>query len=84
MTLGDSVLAVADAWGQYVFKIRTGTYSITGSCEGYESVTQTVTVEPNGRHYVNFFLPRKNRTSRRIFSIRRRIETAQTRVEVHP
>jgi hypothetical protein len=60
VTLRDSVLASADAWGQYVFKIRTGTYSITGSCDGYESVTQTVVVEPKGRHYVNFFLSRKN------------------------
>ena len=60
VTLGDSVLAVADAWGQYVIKIRTGVYRITGSCEGYESVTRTVTVEPDGRHYMNFFLPRKN------------------------
>jgi hypothetical protein len=60
VSLGDSVLAAADAWGQYVFKIRTGAYSLTGSCEGYESVTQTVNVEPNGRHYVNFFLPVKN------------------------
>ena len=60
VTLGDSVLAIADAWGQYVIKIRTGVYRITGSCEGYESVTRTVTVEPDGRHYMNFFLPRKN------------------------
>ncbi len=60
VALGDSVLAEADAWGQYVFKIRTGTYRITGSCEGYESVTRTVTVEPDGRHYMNFFLPRIN------------------------
>jgi hypothetical protein len=60
VTLGDSMLAAADAWGQYVFKIRTGTYRFTGSCEGYESVTRTIIVEPNGRHYVNFFLPRKN------------------------
>ena len=59
VTLGDSLLAAADGWGQYVFKIRTGTYAITGSCEEYESVTQFVTVEPNGRQYVNFFLPRK-------------------------
>jgi hypothetical protein len=58
--LGDSLLDVADGWGQYNFKIRTGTYSLTGSCDGYESVTQTVIVEPNGRHYVNFFLPVKN------------------------
>jgi hypothetical protein len=58
--LGDSLLAVADGWGQYTFKIRTGTYSLTGSCEGYENVTQTVRVEPNGRHYVNFFLPVKH------------------------
>jgi hypothetical protein len=56
--LGDSLLATADWWGQYWFKIRTGTYAITGSCEGYESVTQIITVEPNGRLYVNFFMPR--------------------------
>jgi hypothetical protein len=60
VSLGDSVLAEADAWGQYVFKIRTGAYGLTGSCDGFESVTQTVIVEPNGRHYVNFFLPVKN------------------------
>jgi hypothetical protein len=59
VTLGDSLLASADGWGVYYFKIRTGTYSITGSCDGYESVTQVVHVEPNGRQYVNFFLPRK-------------------------
>ena len=56
ITLGDSLLDTADAWGQYYFQIRAGTYPVTGSCEGYESVTQIVTVEPNGRQYVNFFL----------------------------
>jgi hypothetical protein len=58
VVLGDSLLVTADAWGQYYFKIRTGTYSITGTCDGYESVTQIVSVEPNGRQYANFFLPR--------------------------
>lgn len=56
--LGDQLLAYSDGFGQYWFEIQCGTYPITGSCEGYESVTHTVTVSTDEPVYVNFILPR--------------------------
>jgi hypothetical protein len=58
--LGDSLLAVSDAWGQFWFKIPCGTRPIKGSCEGYYDAAQVVKVLPNTHHYVNFFLIRIN------------------------
>ena len=57
--LGDSLLAIADAWGQYWFKIQCGTYRITGSCDGYNDASRVIKVLPDTRVYVNFFLTRK-------------------------
>ncbi len=57
--LGDSLLVTADAWGQYWFKIQSGTYRITGSCDGYYDVARIIRVLPNSRNYINFFLTRK-------------------------
>jgi hypothetical protein len=58
--LGDSLVAFADAWGQYAFKIQCGTYPLRGSCEGYEDAVLTIKVLPDVRNYANFFLKRKN------------------------
>ncbi|MBN2001624.1 hypothetical protein JW935_29050 [candidate division KSB1 bacterium] len=57
--LGDSVLTIADAWGQYWFTIPSGTYPLTGSCDGYKNVTQVFRVEADSRNYLNFILPRQ-------------------------
>jgi hypothetical protein len=58
--LGDSLVALADAWGQYAFKIQCGTYPLTGSCEGYGDAVRVIKVLPDVRNYANFFLKRKN------------------------
>ena len=55
----DSTLTTSDAWGQYGIIIDSGTYSLTGSCEGYESITHVVNVLPDSIIYVNFILPRQ-------------------------
>jgi hypothetical protein len=59
VTLGDSMLAMADGFGQFWFRIRPGTYTLTGRCEGYESLTKTVNLFPGDQNYVVFFLPRQ-------------------------
>jgi len=56
--LGDLLVAYADGFGQYWTRIQCGTYPLTGSCEGYESVTHTVTISPDEPVYLNFILPR--------------------------
>ncbi len=57
--LGDSLLEIADVWGQYWFRIQCGTYPIKASCEGYHDTTQVIKVLPDQNIYVNFFLRRK-------------------------
>ena len=60
--LGDSLLAYSDAFGQFWLEIQCGTYPITGSCEGYFDKSRVITVLPDTRHYLNFFLFRKDST----------------------
>ena len=61
VTLGDQWLAYDDGFGQYWFKIQAGTYPITGSSEGegYLSQTRVITVLPDDRVYLNFYLNRE-------------------------
>ncbi len=56
--LGDDLLGISDAWGQYGFNIQCGTYCFTGKCEGYKSKTHIVTILPDTKIYLNFFLER--------------------------
>jgi hypothetical protein len=56
--LGDDLLGISDAWGQYGFYIQCGTYCFTGKCEGYKSKTHIVTILPDTKFYLNFFLER--------------------------
>jgi hypothetical protein len=57
--LGDSLLAKADNWGQYSFKLQCGTYPITATCEGYNNIDTVITVIPDERIYLNFFMHRQ-------------------------
>jgi hypothetical protein len=56
--LGDDLLGISDAWGQYGFIIQCGTYCFTGKCEDYKSKTHIVTILPDTKIYLNFFLER--------------------------
>ena len=56
--LGDDLLGISDAFGQYGFYIQCGTYCFTGRCEGYKSKTHIVTILPDTKTYLNFFLDR--------------------------
>jgi hypothetical protein len=56
--LGDDLLDISDAWGQYGFYIQCGTYCFTGKCEGYKSKTHIATILPDTKIYLNFFLER--------------------------
>lgn len=58
VSIGDSIWAYTDGWAQFRIILPAGTHILTGSCDGYQSVTRTVTVEADTRHYVNFLLPR--------------------------
>jgi len=62
--LGDDSLIRADNWGQYAIQIQCGTYPFTAICNEYQTVTGVVRVvpegHPDGRAYLNFFLPRDN------------------------
>lgn len=55
----DSILAVSDGYGQYYFQIQCGTYVITGTCDGYNSVSKTIKVLPDSSIYANFYLEKK-------------------------
>jgi hypothetical protein len=57
--LGDSILALADDFGQFWFEIQSGTYPIKASCEGYHSDTQVIRVLSGERQYATFFMVRK-------------------------
>ncbi len=55
----DTILTVSDGYGQYYFKIQSGTYLLTGSCDGYADTSREIKVLPGSSNYVNFFLRKK-------------------------
>lgn len=57
--LGNDSLGHADAWGQYAFVIQCGTYSFTGTCDGYKSTNHVVTIVEDTKTYLNFLLERE-------------------------
>jgi hypothetical protein len=57
--LDDSVIAVSDAFAQYLFTIQSGTYLVTGTCDGYNDTTRIIKVLPGSKNYINFFLRKK-------------------------
>jgi len=57
--LGDDSIGFSDAFGQYAFVIQSGTYSFTGTCDGYKSKTHVVTILPDTKTYLNFLLERE-------------------------
>jgi hypothetical protein len=59
VSIGDSIITVSDGFGQYYFKIQCGTYTVTGTCEGYVSSSKVIRVLPDSKIYVNFNLERK-------------------------
>ncbi len=59
VSMGDTSLTTSDYWGQYGVYIPSGTYPLTGSCEGYENVMCVVNIQPDSRNYINFILPRE-------------------------
>ena len=56
--LGEDLLGKSDAFGQYAFKIQSGTYCFKGKCEGYVSKTHIVKILPDTKFYLNFVLER--------------------------
>jgi hypothetical protein len=56
VSLEDSVITVADAFGQYYMKMQCGTYLITGACEGYKSYSKIIKVLKDTKTYMNFYL----------------------------
>ena len=56
VSLGDSIIAVSDGFGQYWFQIQSGTYQVIGACDGYLSSSRVIKVLPGSNNYVNFFL----------------------------
>jgi hypothetical protein len=58
VSLGDSVVALSDGFGQFWFRIPCGAHRLKGSCEGYRSVTRVVKVRSDRTPYVTFLLPR--------------------------
>lgn len=59
VSLDDSIIAVSDAWGQYWFKIQSGTYVIKGACEGYANASQVIILLPGSKIYANICLEKK-------------------------
>jgi hypothetical protein len=54
--LGDSLITIADDWGQYWFEVQCGTYPLRGTCEGYQDDPRIFKVRPGQDNYLNFFL----------------------------
>lgn len=54
--LGDSLMTICDAWGQYWFEIQRGTYPFRGTCDGYKDDTRTIKLSTVNKNYLNFFL----------------------------
>jgi hypothetical protein len=59
VSLDDSTLAVSDGFGQYWFKIQSGTYLIKGACNGYSDASRLIKVLPGSKNYFNFYLEKK-------------------------
>lgn len=59
VSLDDSIIAVSDGFAQYWFKIQSGTYLITGACNGYTDTTRLIKILPGSKNYINFFLTKK-------------------------
>jgi hypothetical protein len=59
VSLDDSIIAVADGFGMYVFKIQSGTYQIKGSREGYADALRVIKVLPGSNNCVNLFLEKQ-------------------------
>lgn len=57
--MNQDTIAIADGFGQYWFKIQSGTYQIEGLCESYKNSKVTITVGPNSKNYQNFYLEKK-------------------------
>jgi hypothetical protein len=56
--LGDSLVTVADNWGQFYFTIPCGKYTFRASSQGYGDDTSELVVLPEVKNFMNFFLPR--------------------------
>jgi hypothetical protein len=59
VSLDDSIIAVSDGFAQYWFTIQSGTYLITGACNGYNDSTRIIKILPGSKNYINFFLRKK-------------------------
>jgi hypothetical protein len=59
IVLDDSLFTIADGFGQYYFTIQSGTYKITGTCEGYVNSSKIIRVLPDSKNYINFYMVRK-------------------------
>ncbi len=51
--LGDSLLSIADEYGQYFYQIQAGTYPLISLCTGYQSIDAIMCFVPGTKHYVN-------------------------------
>lgn len=59
--LDGTQISITDDWAQFAFKLQSGTYRITGTCDGYYDASETVTVLPGklaDAVYVTFFMMR--------------------------
>jgi len=54
--IGDSLIKYADVYGQYWIEVQSGTYPLTGKCEGFSSKTEIIKVMQDAREYVNFYI----------------------------
>lgn len=59
VSLDDSIIAISDGFAQYWFTIQSGTYLITGACNGYNDTSRIIKVLPGSNNYINFFLRKK-------------------------
>jgi len=57
--LDEKILAYADGFGQFWFKIKPGVYTFAAKCPGYAPVSLKVELFAGERKYINFILPRE-------------------------
>jgi len=57
--MGDSLIAMADGFGQYWVDLQAGTYPLRVSMPGWEDHIQVVMVPPNSDIFANFILSKQ-------------------------
>jgi hypothetical protein len=57
----DSIVAISDGFGQFHCTLPSGKHTLTGTCDGYITKSQTIEIVPDTKNYVIIVLERNVR-----------------------